>query len=96
MRSQAFGLTDAMGLAPRLVSLAPRQPWRSIPARFWPLPLRAIDLAPPPEPLAIGCAGKAAPVLAALRRRGKLAVQIQHPRMDPRLFDQVVVSRTTR
>ncbi len=93
MRSQALGLSEAMGLAPRLVPLTPRQPWQSIPARFWPFPLRAIGLAPPPERLAIGCGGKAAPVLAALRRRGRLTVQIQHPRMDPRLFDQVVVSR---
>ena len=93
MRSQALGLADAMGLAPRLVALAPRLPWRAIPARFWPAPLHAASLALPPEPLAIGCGGKPAPVLAALRRRGKRTVQIQHPRMDPRLFDQVVVTR---
>ncbi len=93
MRSQALGLAEAAGLAPRLIGIAPRRPWRWIPARYWPQPLRAVGLAAPPEPLAIGCAGKAAPVLAALRRLGRLTVQIQHPRMDPRLFDQVVVTR---
>ena len=68
-------------------------PWRWLPPRFWPAPLWATGLAVPPEPLVIGCAGKPAPVLAALRRRGKQTIQIQHPRMDPRLFDAVVVSR---
>ena len=93
MRSQAFGLAEATGLQPRLVALQPRLPWWWMPGRFWPAPLRAARLATLAEPLAIGCGGKAAPVLAALRRRGRLAVQIQHPRMDARLFDQVVVTR---
>ncbi len=64
-----------------------------MPGRFWPSPLRAVRITTPAEPLAIGCGGKAAPVLAALKRRGRLTVQIQHPRMDPRRFDQVVVTR---
>lgn len=93
MRSQALGLAEAAGLQPRMVALQPRLPWWWMPGRYWPSPLRAVRLPTPPEPLAIGCGGKAAPVLAALRRRGRLAVQIQHPRMDIRLFDQVVVTR---
>ncbi len=93
MRSQALGLAEAAGLQPRVVALQPRLPWWWMPGRLWPSPLRAVRLALPPEPLAIGCGGKAAPVLAALRRRGRLAVQIQHPRMDIRKFDQVVVNR---
>ena len=64
-----------------------------MPGRLWPSPLRAVRMTTPLEPLAIGCGGKAAPVLAALRRRGKLTVQIQAPRMDIRRFDQVVVTR---
>ena len=96
MRSQALGLAEAAGLTPRIVPIAARLPWRWMPARFWPSPFRAVGIAQPPEPLAIGCAGKPAPVLAALRRLGRRTVQIQHPRMDPRLFDQVVVSRHDR
>jgi mitochondrial fission protein ELM1 len=75
-----------------MVGLQPRLPWWWMPGRLWPSPLRAVRITTPPEPLAIGCGGKAAPVLAALRRRGKLTVQIQHPRMDPRKFDLVVVT----
>lgn len=93
MRSQALGLAEAAGLAPRVVNLPSRLPWWWMPGRLWPSPLRAVRLATPPERLAIGCGGKAAPVLAALKRRGRLVVQIQHPRMDPRRFDQVVVAR---
>ncbi len=93
MRSQALGLAEAAGLAPRMIAIDPRPPWSYIPARFWPAPLHAAGVALPSEPLAIGCAGKAAPVLAVLRRRGKQTIQLQHPRMDPRLFDAVVVTR---
>ena len=82
-----------MGLEPRIVPLLPRLPWWWMPGRFWPSPLRAVGITTPDEPLAIGCGGKAAPVLAALKRRGRLVVQIQHPRMDARRFDQVVVTR---
>ncbi len=93
MRSQALGLAEAAGLQPRILALPPRLPWWWMPGRLWPSPLRAVRMLTPPEPLAIGCGGKAAPVLAALRRRKRLVVQIQHPRMDPRRFDQVVVAR---
>ncbi len=82
MWSQAFGLAEAAGLAPRKLPLLPRPWWR--PGSAGP---------PPSEPLAIGCGGKPARLLAAWRRRGRLTVQIQHPRMDPRRFDQVVVAR---
>ncbi len=93
MQSQALGLAEAAGLQPRMVALRPRLPWWWMPGRVWPSPLRAVRMTTPPEPLVIGCGGKAAPVLAALRRRGKLTVQIQAPRMDIRRFDQVVVTR---
>ena len=96
MQSQALGLTEAAGLEARVVSLAPRWPWRLFPARMWPAPLQAVGLVAPAERLIIGCGGKAAPVLATLRRRGSQVVQIQHPRMDPRLFDLVLVTRHDR
>ena len=43
--------------------------------------------------LVIGCGGVAAAVGAALRRGDRPVVQVQHPRMDPRRFDLVVVNR---
>ena len=93
LQAQALGLTEAAGLAARLQVLEPRAPWRWLPARAWPAPLRATRLSPASEALAIGCGGVAASVLAALRRPGHRVVQVQHPRMDPARFDLVVVSR---
>ncbi len=96
MWSQAMGLAEAAGLQPRRLPVHATAPWRWMPARLWPAPLRAVGIAPPAEPLVIGCAGKPAAVLAALRTLGKQTIQIQHPRMNPNLFDAVVVSRHDR
>jgi len=95
LQAQAIGLTEAAGLPYELRTVAPPAPWRWIPARFWPAPLSVVADAVrgPLPPVAIGPGGKAAPVLAALRRRGVPVVQVQHPRMDPRRFDLVVVNR---
>lgn len=95
LQAQAVGLTEAAGLHHELRTLAPRAPWRWIAARLWPAPLSAVPDAVRgvlPQ-VVIGAGGKAAPVLAALRRRGVPVVQVQHPRMDPRRFDLVVVNR---
>ena len=43
--------------------------------------------------LVIGCGGVAAAVGAALRRGDRPVVQVQHPRMDLRRFDLIVVNR---
>jgi uncharacterized protein len=96
LQAQALGLAEAAGLAPRLVTLTPRAPWRWLPARLWPRPLAATGLAAPAEPLVIGCGGVAASVGAALRRGGRRVVQVQNPRMDLRLFDLVVANRHDR
>lgn len=96
LQAQALGLAEAAGLTPRLQVLKPVTPWRWLPAAFWPTPLRAVGVTPPPETLAIGCGGKAAAVLAALRAPGRQVVQVQHPRLDPARFDLVVVNRHDR
>ena len=95
MQAQAIGLAEAAGLSHEVRVLAPRAPWRWIAAKLWPAPLSvAADAVEGPLPqVVIGCGGKAAPVLAALHRRGMQVVQVQHPRMDPRHFDLVIVNR---
>jgi mitochondrial fission protein ELM1 len=95
LQAQALGLAEAAGLAPELRVLAPRAPWKWVAASLWPAPLAAVAgalRAPLPE-LVIGCGGVAAAVGAALRRGGQPVVQVQHPRMDPKRFDVVVVNR---
>jgi mitochondrial fission protein ELM1 len=95
LQAQALGLAEAAQLRPESRALTPRAPWRWVAAKLWPHPLAiagAAVLGPRPR-LAIGCGGKAAAVLAALRRQSLPVVQVQHPRMDPRRFDLVVVNR---
>src|SRR5579859_5563525 len=95
LQAQALGLAEAAGLAPELRVLVPRAPWKWVAASLWPAPLAAVaDAVRAPLPdLVIGCGGVAAAVGAALRRGGRPVVQVQHPRMDPRRFDLVVVNR---
>ena len=95
LQTQALGLAEAAGLCPETRILAPRAPWRWVAASVWPSPLQAVPEAvqPPLPDLVIGCGGVAAAVGAALHRRGRAVVQVQHPRMDPRRFDLVVVNR---
>ena len=95
LQAQALGLAEAAGLQPELRVLVPRAPWKWLSASLWPAPLAAVpDAVRAPLPgLVIGCGGVAAAVGAALRRGGSSVVQVQHPRMDPRRFDVVVVNR---
>lgn len=95
LQAQALGLAEAAGLTPELRPLAVRAPWRWIPAKLWPAPLAASpDSVRGPLPrVAVGAGGKAAAVIAALRARGVPAVQVQHPRMEIRRFDLIVVNR---
>ena len=95
LQTQAVGLAEAADLTPEMRVLTPSAPWRYIPARFWPRPLSVVpDAVRAPMPrVAIGSGGMAAAVLAALRRQAGAVVQVQHPRMDPRRFDLIVVNR---
>ena len=98
LQAQALGLAEAAGLAPALLPLAPRAPWRFLPARLWPAPLAAVGVAvAQAPPLVIGAGGVGAAVLAGLRRlpegRRPRVVQVQDPRMDLRRFDVVVANR---
>ncbi len=95
LQAQALGLAEAAGLQPELRVLAPRAPWKWLAASLWPAPLAAVaDAVRAPLPgLVIGSGGVAAAVGAALRGDGRSVVQVQHPRMDPRRFDLIVVNR---
>jgi uncharacterized protein len=94
LQAQAIGLAERAGLAPAVRVLQPRAPWRWFAAAHWPAPLAAVGLAPMEAPgLVIGAGGVAASVGAALRRHGRRVVHVQHPRMDLRKFDLVVVNR---
>ena len=93
LQAQARGLAGAAGLQPRVVELRPRAPWRWVAARTWPAPLRAVDLPELGDSVLFTAGGTAAAVGAALRRPGRPVVQVQHPRMDPRRFDVIVVNR---
>jgi mitochondrial fission protein ELM1 len=95
LQAQALGLAEAAGLTPAMRVLAPRAPWRFLPAARWPAPLRVVrDAIQPPLPdIIVGCGGVAAAVGAALRRPGLAVVQVQNPRLDPRRFDLIVANR---
>ena len=93
LQTQALGLAEAAGLQSVVHALHPRAPWRWMAARTWPAPLRAVRLPPLGDGVIIGAGGVAARVAAALRRPGRPAVQVQHPRMDPACFDLIVVNR---
>lgn len=96
LQAQALGLAEAAGLAPGLVSLTPRWPWSRIPARLWLEPLGAVGMTNPPDGLLFTAGGKAAVVGAALRKKGRTVVQVQHPRMPIDRFDLVVANRHDR
>ena len=92
LQNQALGLGERAGLICSQRTLHPAGLWSALPARFWPNPPRMVELDREILPhVLIGCGGKAAAVIAALRPRGHLAIHIQHPRLDPRRFDLVVV-----
>lgn len=95
LQAQALGLAEAAGLAPELRVLTPRAPWKYFAASLWPKPLAAVPDAvrAPLANITIGCGGMAAAVLAALRKRSGPVVQVQHPRMDTRRYDLIVVNR---
>jgi mitochondrial fission protein ELM1 len=97
LQAQGLGLAEAAGLETELRTIEAGRPWRWIPARAWPDPLRTGGLAAlaadPADRLVISCGGTGGVLGAALRRPGRPVVQIQHPRIDPRRFDLVIVQR---
>lgn len=93
LHAQTLGLAEAAGLAPDLVDLRVRAPWRWLPRALWVAPLHAAALPDLGDRIVFTGGGTGAALGAALRRPGRPVVQIQHPRRDPRLYDAVVVNR---
>ncbi|MGA3400708.1 MAG: mitochondrial fission ELM1 family protein [Acetobacteraceae bacterium] len=95
LQAQAIGLAEAARLPHELRALTPRAPWKWVAAKLWPKPLAAVaeSLRAPLPGLIIACGGMGGAVAAALRRGSRIVVQVQHPRLDPRRFDLIVVNR---
>lgn len=93
-RRQAAALADAVGEPAFDCELAPRAPWRWLAPRLLPGAARAFGdafAAARTPALAIGCGRQAALATRLLRARGAKAIQILDPRLDPALWDFVVV-----
>ena len=96
LRNQAAGLAVAAGLAPETPRHRRRRPLATCLARTLAVAADGDRAAPGafdgtlPE-LLIGCGGKSAAVLAALRKRARTVI-VQHPRIDPRRFDLVIAA----
>lgn len=99
MENQARGLAEAMGAEPVIKRLYPRFPWRILPPRLWPAPLRAPgpqgDALTPPWPnVLITCGKRATAPSVAIRKASvghTFTVHIQDPPMPAAAFDLVVV-----
>ena len=96
--NQALGLGQAIGLRVEVKTVKPSWLWAIFPVTWWPAPLAALrqgsaTFAPPWPRVAIGCGWRSIPYMLEVKRRsnGKtFTVQLQHPRVDPSLFDLVV------
>jgi len=95
------GLARALGLEPTIKRVKVRQPWDSLPGRFWVCTLDAPTadsdpLAPPWPDLLISSGNVAAPLAVAIKRASggtTRIVHIQNPKMKLALFDLVIAPR---
>ena len=102
MENQALGLAETLGLRPEIKRIAPRLPWRFLPAALWPWPLSATtgDALAPPWPDILIATGRptVAPALAIKARNGgrTFAIQIQNPGLLRDKFDVVIAPQHDR
>jgi uncharacterized protein len=98
LANQVRGLAEAIGLPVQVKTAQPRLPWTLLPVTMWPAPFSALGagsspFAAPWPKVAIGCGWRSIPYVLAVKRLsgGKtFTVQLQDPRVDPKLFDLVV------
>ena len=104
MEKQSLALAGGLGLPVELKRVRVKQPWRSLTAKLWCMPMWAIAAssapldAPYPAAL-ISTGGRVVPIAAALRRASGLrtrTVQIQNPRYRLDAFDLVIAPRHDR
>ena len=93
---QADALASALGAPFTSLALTPRAPWRWTAPRRWPGAAHGHGeafsaLLDAPPAIAIGCGRQAALATRLLGERCAKTVQILDPRLDPRLWDLVVV-----
>jgi len=93
-----MGLAESLGYAPVVKRIKARFPWSVLPPQLWFVPLKGLsekgDLLTPPWPgLIIGAGRLSVAPTATIRQLTKGAtkvIQLQNPRVNPRLFDAVV------
>jgi mitochondrial fission protein ELM1 len=96
---QCIGLAEALGFNPEVKRLVSKGIWRYLPPRFWFKPLSGVKveegfLVPPWPDLIIGAGRLSVAPTAYIRRLSQArckVIQLQNPRVNPNLFDAVVV-----
>lgn len=98
LQNQAKGLAEALGLTYEIKTVRkPGFPWKYLPTALWPLSVtsqQASFAAPWPD-IVISCGRNSVKPALAIRRAsgGKtFTVHVQHPHVDPTLFDRVIVA----
>jgi len=98
MVNQAMGLAEAVGFTTVAKTIRPGAPWKWLPAGLWPAAASGIGRGSDPiggEPpdLLISCGRHAVGPALWLKRRHDsrpFVVHVQHPRINPALFDLVI------
>lgn len=99
MEIQSIGLARTIGVEPVVKRVAPRLPWRVLPAQLWAFPFLSLGsdsdpLEPPWPDLVIGTGRIAAALSSAVRKASggrTFTVQMQAPHLAPDHFDLIVV-----
>ena len=104
MEKQSLALAEGVGLPVTLKRVSIRQPWRTLPARAWLAPFRAVGpasdpIAAPWPDLLVSTGGRVVALCTAIRRLSggrTCAIHIQNPRVGPAAFDLVIAPRHDR
>jgi uncharacterized protein len=98
LQNQAKGLAEALGLSYEVKTVTkPGFPWRFLPTAFWPLSVarQQADFTRPWPDVVISCGRNSVKPALYIRQAsgGKtFAVHVQHPHVNPALFDRVIVA----
>ena len=102
LQNQAKGLAEALGLSYTVKTVRkPGFPWKFLPTALWPLKVadgQAQFDGPWPD-VVISCGRNSVTPALSIRRRsgGKtFSIHVQHPHVNPALFDRVIVAQALR